>query len=217
MNTKNKGTIHLGNKVMVSDPCYGLNTWCQGIIENVLPGNYDCNIEYKDKGDWGIRVSAIQATHVDYDACTLDEERELFEVGVDSGQAGIFDYDYYADYHSDQSEWPHVNEDWYDRCGELTYYREKNPNYEPFNWDKYRGCDFDVWHKALTEYDNSDKSCISFERLDGNTIDGLGIVSSSGWGDGGYSCFTRRNEDGKVVSIRVEFIGEYEEDEIDDE
>ena len=35
-----KTTIKLGNKVMVSDPCYGLDTWCQGVLENVLPGNY---------------------------------------------------------------------------------------------------------------------------------------------------------------------------------
>ena len=51
--------IQLGEKVMVSDPCYGLNTWCQGVLENVLPGDYRCNIEYSDEGDWGMRVSAI--------------------------------------------------------------------------------------------------------------------------------------------------------------
>ena len=99
--TENKGIITLNDKVMVSDPCYGLNTWCQGVLENVLPGQYDCNVEYSDEGDWGTRVSAIEVTHVDYDRCTLDEELEKFEVGVDSGQAGIFDYEYYAKYHMD--------------------------------------------------------------------------------------------------------------------
>ena len=33
-------TITLSNVVMVSDPCYKLDTWCQTIITNVLPGTY---------------------------------------------------------------------------------------------------------------------------------------------------------------------------------
>ncbi len=213
MNIVNKGIITLGNKVMVSDPCYGLNTWCQGVIENVLPGNYDCNVEYKDEGDWGIRVSAIEVTHIDYDRCMFDEEREAFDVGVDSGQAGIFDYDYYVKFHSDQSVRPHVDDDWYDKCGGLTYYHEKNPNYEPFDWVKYKDCDADELHKAFTEYNSSDRSMRYFGRLDGNTIDGLGLVSSSGFGDGGYECWTCKNDDGKVISIRVEFITDRYDDE----
>lgn len=171
--TENKGTIKFGTKVMVSDPCYGLNTWCQGVLENVLPGQYDCNVEYSNEGDWGIRVSAIEVTHIDYDRCVLNEELEKFDVGVDSGQAGIFDYEYYAKYHTDSTEREHVDDDWYDRVCDLTH----------------------------------------TGRFDGNTIDNLGLVSSSGYGDGGYDCWTCRNKDGKIVSIRVEFIGEYDEED----
>lgn len=212
--TVDKGTIRLGEKVMVSDPCYGLNTWCQGVIENVLPGNYECYVEFSDEGEWGTRVFAIQVTHVNYDAALLNEAHEAFEVGVDSGQAGIFDYDYYAKYHMDQGVRPHVNEDWYHRVCDLTYYHEKNPNYEPFDWHKYE--DDDRLYDIFTEYRDSDKSRQYFGKLDGNTVDDLGLVSSSGWGDGGYDCWTHRNEDGKVVSIRVEFITEYDDEEEDE-
>lgn len=171
--TENKGTIKLGETVMVSDPCYGLNTWCQGVLKNVLPGQYDCNVEYSDEGDWGIRVSAIEATHIGYDRCVLSEELEDFVVGVDSGLAGIFDYEYYAKYHMGATERPHVDDDWYDKVCDLA-------------------------HKS---------------HFDGNTIDNLGLVSSSGYGDGGYDCWTSKNEDGKIVSIRVEFLSEYDEEE----
>lgn len=54
-----KGFIALNDKVMVSDPCYGMNTWCQGVIDNVLKGNYKCTVETSDEGTWGRRVSAI--------------------------------------------------------------------------------------------------------------------------------------------------------------
>jgi hypothetical protein len=114
--------IRLGNKAMVSDPCYGLNTWCQGILENVLPGIYNCTVEYSDTGDWGERVSAIEVTHTD---CGIYRyERENFVVGVDSGQAGIFDYEYYCQYHTDYNDRNHVDDDWYGRVCDITLARE---------------------------------------------------------------------------------------------
>lgn len=45
-----------------------------------------------------------------------------------------------------------------------------------------------------------------------------GVVASSGYGDGMYPMTVAKNEDGKVVSIAITFIGEDEdEDEWDDE
>ena len=164
-------TIKLGNKVMVSDPCYGLGTWCQGVLENVLPGNYKCDVEYSDEGDWGERVAAIEVRHQDYDDF-VPMDMENFEVGVDSGQAGIFDYDYYAKYHDGYDVRPHVDDDWYDGVCDIT----------------------------LSEVSAGD-------------TDELGFVSSSGFGDGCYSCWTAREENGYIVAIRIEFITEYDEEE----
>ena len=167
--------IRLGNKVMVSDPCYGLNTWCQGVLENVLPGIYDCEVEYSDEGDWGVRVSAIEVVHED---CGIYRfEMADFAVGVDSGQAGIFDYEYYAQHHTDCTERPHVDDDWYDRVCDITLAKES-----------------------------------------AGTIDELGLVSSSGYGDGGYACYIARERNGYIVAIRIEYITEEEEeDEWEDE
>jgi hypothetical protein len=39
-----------------------------------------------------------------------------------------------------------------------------------------------------------------------------GVVSASGFGDGGYTCSFIRNDDGEVVAARIVFIGEVEDD-----
>ena len=139
-------TIKLGNKVMVSDPCYELNTWCQGVLENVLPGTYNCNVEYSYEGDWGTRVSAIEVTHQD---CGIYRfEMADFSVGVDSGQAGIFDYEYYATYHTDRTERPHVDDCWYDRVCDITLARESAGTIDELGFVSSAGYgdgDYDCW------------------------------------------------------------------------
>ena len=44
-----------------------------------------------------------------------------------------------------------------------------------------------------------------------------GVVTSSGYGDGTYPLTVAKNNDGKIVSIAITFIGDDEEDEWDDE
>jgi hypothetical protein len=46
---------------------------------------------------------------------------------------------------------------------------------------------------------------------------GVGIVVSSGYGDGQYPVFVRRNDEGRVAELRVVFIGEDPSDEKDEE
>lgn len=105
------GTFNLGTKVMVSDPCYKLDTWCQGVLENVKSGVWEAYIKISDEGDWGLRVAeliTISSEHCEKYLTIMDEHQE-FEVGVDSGTAGIFDYDYYAKYHKEDE----IDEKWY--------------------------------------------------------------------------------------------------------
>lgn len=212
-----KGIIRLNDKVMVSDPCYGLNTWCQGVLENVLPGEYVCKATFSDEGDWGNRVADIEVVHMDYvDDNALDYYAEDFEVGVDSGTAGIFDYEYYKKYHKDTSERNHVNDDWYDRTGDLTFVTKKNPNYEEFPWDDNAKDMVEQYIRYREWTKDVKKSWPTIQYFDANIMDGLGFVSSSGYGDGSYTCCTAKNDEGKVIAIHVEFIGE-EDEEGDDE
>lgn len=210
---KDKGFIALNDKVMVSDPCYGMNTWCQGVVDNVLKGNYKCTVETSDEGEFGNRVSAIQVMHEDYVKKSLEYSKENFEVGVDSGQAGIFDYEYYKRHHSDDSEIEHVDNNWYWKVCELTATTKKNPDYVKFVWD-YDAENMVEQIKRYREWSRNAKvSWPTIQILDGNTIDNLGFVSSSGYGDGSYCCWTAHNDEGKIVAIRIEYITEDDEEE----
>ena len=59
--------ITLSENVMVSDPCYSLDTWCQTKLNGVLPGKYNVDVQKSDEGDWGTRVSSITIIHEDYE------------------------------------------------------------------------------------------------------------------------------------------------------
>lgn len=200
---EHKGTMHLGEHVMVSDPSYDIGTWCQGKLTNVLSGEYDCFVRYSDEGRFGVRVAEIQAIHKGYVGTDLNEEMESFEVGVDGGSAGIFDYNYYENSHEDRQ--------WQERCFDKTYVRTKNPEYEDFVWN-IEGESIEDMMKRHDEYRNSTKRWPYLEKLDAGVIDNRGLVSSSGYGDGSYYCWTAKNNDDKIVSIRVEFISEENEE-----
>ena len=82
---------------MVSDPCYEIGTWCQGQLNDVATGKWSAYVNKSDEGEWGIRCAELVVEHESIeDAGELSIEVCSFEVGVDSGQAGIFDLKYYA-------------------------------------------------------------------------------------------------------------------------
>lgn len=126
---KTTGTITLGNRVVVSDPCYSLGTWCQGILENMLPGEYECIYNFDENERCVSEIYIVHSSLPKDDLtntlinCTIAP----FEVGVDSGQAGFYDYDYYVSHHT-----PKLDEDWYDKVCNLTCNIVDNPSFGQF-------------------------------------------------------------------------------------
>lgn len=92
-----KKTIKLTDEVMVSDPCYSVPTWCQHKLTGVLPGEYVTTAFRTDNtGGWGTRCAALIAVHKDYTEDTLSWRAvNAADIGVDSGQCGIFAMDTY--------------------------------------------------------------------------------------------------------------------------
>jgi hypothetical protein len=85
-------------RVIVSDPCYDKGTWCAAEVPNVRNGTYTASIIKSDEGDWGVRVKELHAYHDSSGfpgAIDPVWERLDDSIGVDSGQAGIFDEKYY--------------------------------------------------------------------------------------------------------------------------
>jgi hypothetical protein len=88
-------TIKLSDTVMVSDPCYTTDVWCNRILTGVLPGEYLTTVMKSDEKYWGERVGLLVAVHKIYTDHTLTWRTFPCDIGVDSGQAGIFSMEGY--------------------------------------------------------------------------------------------------------------------------
>lgn len=157
-------TINLGKEVIVTDPCYSIPTWCQKIVTDVKPGEYRVFCKKSDLNDWGNRVSMLMAVHGDHEfddlKWRLSGPRGI--IGVDSGQAGIFDITTYR-----------VNPDNVEQGdGDSSFFGTTPEDSEEERW--YTNiCSHTLGDKRWGHYNN-------------------GVVSSSGLGDGGYDLFIAR-------------------------
>ena len=239
---KEIGEIALFDKVRISDPCYDMDTWCAGTLEDVLPGIYHCFSQKVNTGRWGIRVASIEIRHKDY-LDTNPKEIQDIDVGVDSGTCGIYDLEYFKNIKNNSE----IYKKWYHNLDDVTYTHEKNPEYKSFvnsefweeNFEELRknynlesvydgtvgfmlkdirdimdnnepifNHDLSILLKcseSLLKYNQSIISKRMIYCLNAGTVDNKCLVSSSGDGDGSYTCFVGRNKDGKIVSIKINF------------
>lgn len=159
-------------KLVVSDPCYNPGIWCQGNLENVKNGRWH-GFVVRGKTDWGNRCWEVYAMHDECSLSTAIAERTDIDVGVDSGQAGIFDY---SQYHGGEDDYGDGG--WYDLCCQTTLSKPHSAGVVPG-----------------------------------------GVVSSSGFGDGGYTCEIAKNDDGQIVGVKITFIcqEDFENDDSDED
>lgn len=110
------GTIEIDTKCMVSDPCYNKNAWYQYVLNNMKPGQYNCFIQYSTNEEYGKRVRRIMICHNRYISTPHRVVHKAY-IGVDSGQAGFFDYDYFLKTREKENS----NWEWYKEICNLTY------------------------------------------------------------------------------------------------
>jgi hypothetical protein len=190
MTKENK--IRLGTKVIVSDPCYEIPTWCQEVIKGVRPGVYDTDVEISDEGDWGERIASLTALH---ESCKDDPtwEHYSYNIGVDSGQAGIFCA---TSYRKDEL------------AKSIPWLTEKG---SPFK-EGYQEIEVgDSWYEKMCDRTLNDKQWGTYDR---------GVVCSSGFGDGSYELLVSRQygiiNGFKIVFIQKDFEEEVWDDEYED-
>lgn len=138
----------LGNTAIASDPCYELGVWCQLEIQNVSAGRYDAFVRIL-QGHVAELIAVKQDGRYEYPTYPYGDP-----IGVDSGQAGIFDRDWW-----ERNAGPHGYLDCYDDICQVTL-----------------GYLFGTY----------DDSC---------------VVSSSGWGDGGYQVYVDDMDDIQAIGI----------------
>jgi len=119
MNTTSKclDTVEFSGKVVVSDPCYDLGTWCAQADFPVKPGRYHAYAIYSNEGEYGVRVAGLLFCHVSLKQKVPSRgwQEVASSIGVDSGQCGIFDDTIYP-----QSKDHPDNEPFYEECCGIT-------------------------------------------------------------------------------------------------
>lgn len=169
---KKVGTFLTKSKELrISDPCYNKDVWCCGTVKNCKVGEWSAFIIESDRGDWGKRIGelvAIFGNVSDIEAQDILDKTSWkdsnIDVGVDSGQCGIFD----------DSQYPE---------GETGEYGETGSFY--------------------------DKCCnITLGDSRSGIID-FGVVSSSGYGDGTYTCLIPDTSN-VIDIIKIIYIDEIE-------
>lgn len=163
---------------MVSDPCYTDPTWCQKKLSGVKPGNYFVFCRSTDDtGGWGERQSVLLAIHEDHINDDLKFRRTNGIIGVDSGQAGIFSLDTYRKDSVVESVEPPKDSDFI---------------------LPYRDSEGDAWYELMCKFTLGNDGWGSYPN---------GVVSRSGYGDGGYDLLLARSNR-SIVAIGIDFLVE---------
>ena len=170
---KKLGTFNTeSDELRITDPCYEKTVWCCGTLKNCNIGEWTSFIKYNEGDN---RVAEIITTFVNDSVDILDTIEESkwidsgIDVGVDSGQCGIFDDSKYPKTKEELGEWGDESS-FYGKCCDLT----------------------DTYEK-------------------GGLLD-FGAVSSSGYGDGSYTCLYAEKND-KISTIRIIFIPDDEDED----
>ena len=138
----------VSGEVRVTDPCYDKDTWCSAGVKGLKKGAWNAFVRKSDEKDWGNRCADLFVWHSDYQKDEVfgiitrkkkrDEEYDEIKggmgqkeisasIGVDSGQAGVFDAQFFKDDKAVQGvarvnkgEAICENEPWYSMCCDRT-------------------------------------------------------------------------------------------------
>ena len=176
------GTLEITDKVFISDPCYDKDTWCTQTID--LPfGKYNCYANYKDGRVANLYI--VQQGHNIRNCVYISGE--IGTCGVDSGQLGIFNYNKFKE-----------------PIDKKTFEKSLKNDFP-----------YEEWKSQYDEKDNAEKTfykcCCNHTINNKNVgiIKNVGIVSSTGYGDGCYPVYPMkvfRENSCETVGVYVEFI-----------
>jgi hypothetical protein len=170
--------IKLGTKVTVSDPCYEIPTWCQAVINNVLPGDYICEVKMINDFPGELCVYHPKSNML--------WELTDYDIGVDSGQCGVFDFDSY-------------------RNDEIVPDMNNVENEKGEKWDYPNKEKGDKWYEKICEYTLFTK--------DSHGGYSSGYVSRSGYGDSNYGLSVTKNKESEVDGFKIQFIFDIDDED----
>lgn len=168
------GTFNISSgKVLITDPCYDKDCVYQAKLDNVKCGAWFARVVIQEED----RVSRLVAMHQNYQKPRgLTWKNVSYDIGVDSGMAGMFDTNVYRD----------------DSLVKETPRFISENGFIPW---KDSG---DVWFAMCAD-------AVHYSNNSGGVLTG-GCVSGTGYGDGVYKAEALRNGDGEVVGIRIIYL-----------
>lgn len=229
------GTFEMVSGVaQISDPCYDRETWCAGKLTNVLNGTWKAQVikkvethEYEGKVEaWAKgktftdHSNVLIAVHESFDKSKVTIQRAKIHGVMDAGCAGIFDDKFYKKNYTEdylqvgRLEYEHDRYA-FNRESDLPIYEsmakeakteEQRKIYEQLceNIKNFQTKPVD-YSKAKPTRDWYEICC---DKVLSNTSAGVinnGVVSSSGYGDGGYTTYAAYDSEGRVVGIKLRF------------
>lgn len=211
--------VSSGN-LRVTDPCYEMDVWCAGTLSKVPNGVWHAQVSfYKDEGEveqrirfekdyYELRVKTLKESGVRDDSAYFDLERGWYEKKVEEiknspgriAQLRIAfnaaDLEKPLDLSTMQNSKIDVGVD----SGQAGFFDlQEYENLFTFEIDG------EVAHEEF--YDRVCEAVNPFGAL------GFGVASLTGYGDGGYDCYTRRDEAGNLLEAVIVFIGDDDEDD----
>lgn len=173
--------------VRMSDPCYDTGVWCAGDVEKVKNGEWTAFIREENLEGWGRRNAELHVYSKGRGPTSkLTWTPVGFEVGVDSGQAGIFDADKY------RKNEAVLDSDLPARTQENDY--------------AFRIMDGTIGVGKSDDGRFYGACCAVTAAEPAAGVLNFGALSSSGIGDGGYDGFVARNSRGVAVALKIVFL-----------
>lgn len=212
----------------VTDPCYEPGTWCSGQLDNVMNGPWKAqvgkhldSIDMESSQKWLKELKELQAQKIKEagdDEHAKQRAEWLYESDIRRMEQGIANY-------KGRVAYLHV---WHENYGYPQAQMDALKGFEGYEMQSFDvGVDSGqagFFDKA--QYDTEqptgdafyDAVCkLTLDTGDHFGTNTFGAVSSTGYGDGGYECFVRRNEQGQVVAAVIVYLAEYDEEEEEDE
>lgn len=228
-----------------TDPCYSMDTWCAGTVNNVANGTWFAHTQQYHEGQCEWSKERFEKALVEFAKSDDEPLNDELAKGLEAAIAAEPDEEKRQKLRDriqrlmqfrnnnklrEFSEQYGNPDDWRGRIAYLHIRHEsvRNEPIDPFSFVKNEelnvGVDsgqagfFDLAkfelvaadkeHKDTPEHEDFYEACgektLGFESW--GTVQGMGAVSSSGYGDGGYTLCERRNEAGELIEARIVYL-----------
>lgn len=207
-----------------TDPCYSMDTWCAGTLEGVANGKWfaraghchdEIDIEWSNKYFTDeiakLEEATLKLQNGDEDAKFILDyiKMDLLKIGNPMSRPGRVCFMHIrhesvpADEPIDTTKFVKSEIDVGVDSGQAGFFDLKP--FEAVAALPNHAEDKDKSHPHHAFYRTCCNTTCDTEKSWG-VINGMGVVSSTGWGDGGYNLYVRRNEAGEVIEGRIVYL-----------